>query len=95
MVKQCFQGGVKSGASTPSETVLDGVFTVEGTSTSMFSPPQHEGSDGHEDGRAEGRAGLEVRGASRTARDKMTLRLRLRALMIRAALDARAEDVEM
>ena len=30
---------------------------------------------------------LEARGASRTARDKMALRLRLRACMLRAALD--------
>ena len=35
---------------------------------------------------------LEARGAPKTARDKKTLRLRLRALMIRAALDARREE---
>ena len=35
---------------------------------------------------------LEARGAPKTACDKKTLRLRLRALMIRAALDARREE---
>ena len=35
---------------------------------------------------------IEARGAPKTARDKKTLRLRLRALMIRAALDARREE---
>ena len=35
---------------------------------------------------------LEARGAPKTAPNKMALRVRLRALMIRAALDARREE---
>ena len=35
---------------------------------------------------------LEARGASKSARDKLALRVRLRALMIRAAHDARREE---
>ena len=38
------------------------------------------------------KAELEARDAPRTARDKMALRVRLRALMIRAALDARRDE---
>ena len=41
---------------------------------------------------AELKVELEARGASKTARDKMALRLRLRALMLRAALDTRRAE---